>query len=63
MERRGSIVINSIDVGMPIKKDLDELMTATPRYNMKRRASKDISSVDIGTSVKEELDGWCMFDR
>jgi len=56
MEQRVVAVINSIDIGMSIKKELGALMMAIDRCPMEWCVVVVINSIDIGVSIKKELD-------
>jgi len=55
MERCVVVVINSIDVGMSIKKELDALMMAIDRCPMEWSVVVGINNIDVGTSIMKRL--------
>jgi len=48
-------LVESIDIGMSIKKELDALMMTIRGCDMKRCVVIDVESIDIGMSIKKEL--------
>jgi len=60
MKRCVVLSIESIDVGMSIKKEIDALMMAIRRCIMKRRVVVVIASIDVGISIKKEIDALMM---
>ena len=60
MERCVVVVINSIDVGMSIKKELDALMMAIDGCIMEWCVVVETNSIDVGMSIKKELDALMM---
>jgi len=63
MKRCVVIDVESIDIGMSIKKELHALMMAVPCCKMKRCVVIDVESIDAGMSIKKELDALMMAFR
>jgi len=55
MKRCVVIDVESIDIGMSIKKELDALMMAIRCCMMKRCLVMLVSSIDIGMSIKKRV--------
>jgi len=60
MKRCVVIDVESIDIGMSIKKELDALMMAVQCCKMKRCVVIHGESFDIGMSIKKKLDALMM---
>ena len=58
--KRCYVLVESIDIGMSIKKELDALMMATARCPMEWCPCVGINSIDAGMSIKKELDALMM---
>ena len=60
MERCIAEAISRIDVGLPIKKELDALMMPIDGCMMERCPLFVINDIDVGTSIEKELDALMM---
>jgi len=60
MKRCVVIDVESIDIGMSIKKELDALTMAVQCCKMKRCVVIHGESIDIGMSIKKKLDALVM---